>query len=110
MPYVGLTLWSPGFGGGGGGGFGAGSLGVGVVLRLPAQGLMESTAEAQVDFSAFLSPGVDAMVLAGPDCHPATGLLGDQILVYSRRNDFSASRLARERSRLDRGANVKTAV
>lgn len=43
-------------------GGGTGSLGTGVELRLPAQGLIESTAEAQVDFSAFLSTGPDAIV------------------------------------------------
>ena len=76
---MGFTLWSPGFVGCGG--FGTGSFGVGVVLRLPAQGLMESTAEAHEDFSAFLSPGPDAMLFAGPECHPETCLAGDQLRV-----------------------------
>lgn len=61
MPYIRLMLWSfsevAGFGGGG-----TGSLGTGVVLRLTAQGLMESTADAHVDFSALLSAGAEAMV------------------------------------------------
>lgn len=56
-------LWSPFELAGLDGGGGTGSLGTGVELRLPAHGLMESTAEAQVDLSAsFLSPG--AMLLA----------------------------------------------
>jgi hypothetical protein len=50
---MGLVLWSPVLLVGGGGG--AGSLGAGVELRAPDQGLMESTADAQVDLSAFLS-------------------------------------------------------
>lgn len=84
-----LMLWSPpelpGFGGGGGGGTGAGSLGTGVVLRLPAQGLMESTAEAQVDFSPLLSAGADpeAMLLE-PVCHAREAPKEDQLLVTTR--------------------------
>jgi hypothetical protein len=49
---------------------GWGSFGVGVALRLPAQGLIESTAEARYDFSAFLSPGPDAMAPVWPTGHP----------------------------------------
>ena len=75
---MGFVLWSPVLLVAGGGGA-CGSLGAGVVLRAPAQGLMESTADAQVDFSAFLSAAVpEAMFL----CHAeeAPGLREDQLL------------------------------
>ena len=78
IPYMGLMLWSPPWGAGaalGGGGAG-GSLGVGVELRLTDHGLIDSTAEAHVDFSAFLSaPDPEAMVL----CH-ANEACEDQLL------------------------------
>lgn len=62
-------------GGGGGGGC---SFGVGVELRLTDQGLMESTAEAQVDFSAFLSaPDPEAIFL----CHAEEACEEDQLLI-----------------------------
>lgn len=53
-------------------------MGAGVVLRLVAQGLMESTADARYDFSGFLSaaPGPVPLVgaigfLLGPEGHQA---------------------------------------
>jgi hypothetical protein len=50
---------------------------VGVELRLTDHGLMESTAEAQVDFSAFLSaPDADAILL----CHAGEACEEDQLL------------------------------
>lgn len=75
---MGLILWSPpcGAGAGFGGGGAGGSLGVGVELRLTDHGLMDSTAEAQVDFSAFLSaPDPEAILL----CH-ADEACEDQLL------------------------------
>lgn len=68
------------------GGGGAGSFGTGVVLRLPAQGFIESTAEAQVDFSAFLSPGAEgaeAMILLCL-CHAWEAPEEGQLLVETR--------------------------
>lgn len=73
-------LWSfselVGFGGGGTGI----SLGTGVELRLTAQGLMESTAEAQVDFSALLSAGAEAMVVFALACRVGEAPKEDQLL------------------------------
>jgi hypothetical protein len=43
---------------------------VGVVLRLEAQGLMESTADARYDFSVFLSPVPGAMARVWPNGRP----------------------------------------
>lgn len=80
---MGLVLWSPVLlvlGGGGGGG----SLGVGVELRAPDHGLMESTADAHVDFSAFLSAADPEAILL---CHAeeeAPGPREDQLLVEGR--------------------------
>lgn len=59
-------LWSPGFGFAGTTGLGGGgSLGVGVVLRLAAQGLIESTAEARYDFSGFFSAAPVPVLVVG---------------------------------------------
>lgn len=75
-------LWSPVLLGLGGGGA-AGSLGAGVELRAPDQGLIESTAEAQVDFSAFLS-AVDPEAIFLFHAEEAPGLRVDQLLVEGR--------------------------
>lgn len=74
-------------GGGGGGGC---SFGVGVELRLTDHGLMESTAEAQVDFSAFLSaPDPEAMFL----CHAEEACEEDQLLIELRLACLAVARL-----------------
>ena len=80
---MGLMLWSPpwGAGAGLGGGGAGGSLGVGVELRLTDHGLMDSTAEAQVDFSAFFSaPDPEAIFL----CHADEPCEEDQLLIEWR--------------------------
>lgn len=91
MPYMGLMLWSPPWGAGlGVGGAGGCSLGVGVELRLTDHGLMESTAEAQVDFSAFLSaPDPEAMFL----CHAEEDCEEDQLLAEWRLACLAVARL-----------------
>ncbi len=43
---------------------------MGVAVRLPAQGLIESTADARYDFSTFFSPDPDAMVPVWPGGQP----------------------------------------
>lgn len=90
MPYMGLMLWSPpwfvGLGAGGAGG----SLGVGVELRLTDHGLIDSTAEAQVDFSAFLSAAdPEAMFL----CHAEEACEEDQLLTEWRLTCLPIARL-----------------
>lgn len=111
-----LILWSPpeitGFGGGGGAG--SRGTGVGVGVRLPAQGLMESTAEAQLDFSAFLSPGPDdpdagvAMLyrLCGRECHAREAPREDQLLGETRFACLLGTRLKVSSSLLCEEANV----
>lgn len=85
-PYIGLMLWSPPWGAAGagdglGGGGAGGSLGVGVELRLTDHGLIDSTAEAHVDFSAFLSaPDPEAIIL----CHADEACEEDQLLTEWR--------------------------
>lgn len=88
---MGLMLWSPPWGAGlGGGGAGGCSFGVGVELRLTDHGLMESTAEAQVDLSAFLSaPDPEAMFL----CHAQEACEEDQLLVEWRPACLAVTRL-----------------
>jgi hypothetical protein len=49
---------------------GAGSLGVGVALRLPPHGLIDSTADVKYDFSGFLSGGAEDILSTGPGGHP----------------------------------------
>lgn len=68
--------WSSGLLGGGGGRSSSCLLvWVGVVLRLLAQGLIESTAELKYDFSGFLSAAPGAMVEANARCHATRGAL-----------------------------------
>lgn len=64
---------------------GTGSLGTGVELRLKAHGLMESTADAHVDFSAFLSAGPEAMVGIALACRVGEAPREDQLLDEVRR-------------------------
>lgn len=106
-------LWSfselVGFGGGGTGV----SLGTGVELRLTAQGLMESTAEAQVDFSALLSAGAEAMVVFALACRVGEAPKEDQLLdeVKVRRGSRENKRATRnemgERPKCDRARSSK---
>lgn len=106
-------LWSPpvltGFGGGGG----TGSLGTGVEPRLPAaQGLIESTAEAQEDFSTFFSKEADTGVamLCGRDleCHEAAR--EDQLLAETCFTDLRVTCLKVKASLIWEEANLRTAV
>lgn len=101
---MGLVLWSPVlFVGGGGGG---GSLGAGVELRAPDQGLMESTADAQVDFSAFLSAADPEAIFL---CHAEEGPdpREDQVLMEGRPDCLLTTRDKTAGKRESCGANFE---
>lgn len=103
---MGLMLWSPPELAGFVVGEGTGSLGTGVELRLPAQGLMESTAEAHVDLSALLSTDVLAMLSAARRCHAREAPREDQLLVETRFSCVLTTRPKAATSRLLEDANV----
>lgn len=102
-------LWSfselVGFGGGGA----DGSLGgTGVELRLTAQGLMESTAEAQVDLSALLSEGgAEAMVVFALACRVGEAPKEDQLLDDEGKRLGGRGRRIRRRGDKDRARSNK---
>lgn len=106
---MGLMLWSPPELAGFGVGEGKGSLGTGVELRLTDQGLIESTAEAQVDLSVFLSPGTVAMLSSVRYCHAREAPRENLLLVETRSSCLTTTRLKVATSGLLGDANVEDA-
>lgn len=104
---MGLILWSPPELAGFGVGEGTGSLGTGVELRLTDQGLIESTAEAQVDLSVFLSAGTVAMLSSARYCHAREAPRENLLLVETRSSCLTTTRLKVATSGLLGDANVE---
>ena len=82
---------------------------MGVELRLPPQGLIDSTAEARYDFSAFLSPGAGLMVPVRPEGHPNAHPGTKSRLTAVRERSWLRARLPKVSiGALLRTANVRT--